>query len=195
MAVSSAVDQLVEQFQDVDDFVPGVFEAVEAELGEGVLEAAVGFDLHLDPVEGNQLGGLGQRLEVGLFYLLLDFLDFLLLLERRGRQLLRWLYRLRELAGFASLRKLTGFSRLCELAGFARLRKVGGFVVLKRGVLFDLLHDVDKLLLGVDPALVLAVVELAEPGCDLIEAIDGQVVLHRPHPTSAICLVNMPCWW
>jgi hypothetical protein len=67
--------------------------------------------------------------------------------------------------------------------------------VLEGGVLLELLHDVDELLLGVDPALVLGVVEAAEAGDDFVEAVDGEVVLRGGGGTSAICLVKAPCWW
>ena len=79
---------MVQQFQHVNDLVPGVLEAVEAELGDCVLEAAVGLHLHLDLVVGDHRGGLGKGLELGLLDLLLDLLDLLLFLEdgRRGWQ-------------------------------------------------------------------------------------------------------------
>lgn len=65
--------------------------------------------------------------------------------------------------------------------------------MLEGGVFFEFFHDVDEFLLGVYPAFVLSVVQLAEACHNFVEAIDGEVVLSGGSVTSAICLVNAPC--
>lgn len=73
-----------------------------------------------------------------------------------------------------------------------RLLDLVGVGVLKSWIFLEFLHDVDKFLLGVDSALALAIIQLAELADHLIQPENSEIILTKNILTSAICLVNLP---
>lgn len=66
-------------------FISGMLKPVEAKFRDSVFQSTVGFDLHLDLIEGNHIGRFGERFELRFLYLLFYLLYlFSLFFEYRG---------------------------------------------------------------------------------------------------------------